>query len=246
MSAWLSGRFKTQKEKRGTSTTFVPFLIILIVLGAILLSQPDMSTLGIIAIVGILMYLIAPTAWWHGVLMLCGGGGAALVLIKLAPYRARRLMVFLNPEADPLGMGYQLRQSLIAIGSGKIFGIESGFGFGLSRQKFGFLPQPMTDSIFAIIGEELGFIGGALLITLFLLVAWRGLKIALSSSRTFNKLLALGITLWLIVQALFNIAGITGILPLAGIPLPFFSYGGSHLIAEIIGIGLLLNISKKL
>ena len=123
--------------------------------------------------------------------------------------------------------------------------MDGGFSLGLSRQKFGFLPQPMTDSIFAIIGEEMGLLGCFALILLFLLFAWQGFKIALNSKNEFSKLLATGITFWITLQAFFNIGGIIGILPLAGIPLPFFSYGASHLITEMIGVGILLNISKN-
>ncbi|MBZ9572984.1 FtsW/RodA/SpoVE family cell cycle protein, partial [Patescibacteria group bacterium] len=164
----------------------------------------------------------------------------------IAPYRLARIFSFFHPEADPLGISYQLKQALIAIGSGKIFGIEKGFGLGVSRQKFGFLPHSMSDSIFAIIGEEMGFIGCTILIVFFLVLAWRGLRIAYTSEKSFFQLLALGITVWIMLQTFFNIGGMIGILPLAGIPLPFFSYGGSHLIAEMIGVGILLNISKKL
>ena len=245
LAAWLSGKSESQKKKKFTSL-FLPFFVILIILVTVLILQPDMSTLGIIFIIGVLMYFTASTPWWHTLLLMVGGTGAAALLIKIAPYRLKRLLVFWNPEIDPLGIGYQLRQALIAIGSGRYFGIGNGFSFGLSRQKFGFLPHSMTDSIFAIIGEELGFAGCCILISLFLFLAWRGLKIAKEACKGFEKLLALGITLWIILQVFFNISGMTGILPLAGIPLPFFSYGGSHLIAEMMGVGLLLNISKKI
>ena len=246
LSFWLSSKFKPHKQKEGiTKEIFLPFVVILLLLMLILLAQPDMSTVGIIFITGTLIYFLTPGRWWHFPVLLGGGVGGALLLIKAAPYRLNRFLVFLNPDIDPLGIGYQLKQSLIAVGSGKLFGIENGFGFGLSRQKFGFLPQPMTDSIFAIIGEELGFLGCFLLISLFILFAWQGLKIAKKSSDLFLKLLGGGITLWIVSQAFFNMAAITGILPLAGLPLPFFSYGGSHLIAELIGFGILVNISKR-
>jgi cell division protein FtsW len=244
LAAWLSEKSTIQKKER-LKQLFLPFGIILSILLIVLLAQPDMSTLGIIFITGVLMYFATSTPWWHTLLLLGAGGGGSLLLIKTAPYRLARFLVFLHPETDPLGIGYQLRQALIAIGSGKIFGIENGFGIGLSRQKFGFLPHPMTDSIFAIIGEELGFLGCLLLISLFLLFAWRGLKIVKESEKPFQKLLSVGIAFWIVLQAFFNISGIIGILPLAGIPLPFFSYGGSHLIAEMIGVGILLNISKQ-
>jgi len=244
LATWLSKKADS-KKKEESKFLFIPFSIILGILVIILIFQPDMSTLGIIFLSAILMYFVSPTPWWHTLLVAGSGIGGGIFLIKIAPYRLARLLVFLKPELDPLGIGYQLRQALITIGSGKIFGVGDGFGLGLSRQKFGFLPHPMTDSIFAIIGEELGFIGASFLIFLFLLFAQRGLKIATKVPGTFEKLLALGITSWITLQAFFNIGGMTGLLPLAGIPLPFFSYGGSHLIAELIGVGILLNISRQ-
>ena len=134
----------------------------------------------------------------------------------------------------------------MSIGSGKIFGINPPFGLGTSQQKFGFLPNSMSDSIFAIIGEEMGFIGCIIIVLLFLLLLWRGFKIAQKCSDKFLYLLASGIAVWLTLQAFFNIGAVTGLIPLTGIPLPFISYGGSHIIIEMIGIGILLNISKKI
>ncbi|MDI6883043.1 MAG: putative lipid II flippase FtsW [Patescibacteria group bacterium] len=243
LAAWLTKR-KSSREKK-FSLLFFPFFIILLSLVTLLILEPDLSTLGIILLGSVLMYFVAQTPWWHTLLMGVMGIGGGVLLVKIAPYRLARVLVYLKPETDLLGIGYQLRQALIALGSGRIFGIEGGFALGLSRQKFGFLPHPMTDSIFAIIGEELGFLGAAFLICLFLALAWRGLRISQISQDSFPKILALGITVWFVFQAFFNIGGIVGILPLAGIPLPFFSYGGSHLIAELIGVGILLNISRQ-
>ena len=165
---------------------------------------------------------------------------SALLLIKIEPYRVQRFLVFLHPEADPLGIGFQLKQSLLAVGSGGWF----GKGLGMSTAKFGFLPQSMSDSIFAIVGEELGLIGCTILILLFVFFFWQCIKIAKNSHDKFGKLTAIGITTWILLQSFMNIASTLGIFPLAGIPLPFFSYGGSHIIAELMAVGLLLNISK--
>ena len=255
LSAWLSNKlefkkkksleFKKKPKKISWQAPLV-FLIMLGILGIILVSQPDLSTLAIIFLASLSIYFVSSTPWWHSIPIVLGSGGIVALLIKFSPYRLARVLPLLNPQIDPLGIGYQLKQSLIAIGSGKLFGIGKGFSFGLSQQQFEFLPQPMTDSIFAIIGEETGFLGCSLLILLFLLFAWQGLKIGLNSSgNEFSKLLAVGITCWITFQAFLNIGGIIGILPLAGIPLPFFSYGSSHLITEMIGVGILLNISKK-
>ena len=163
-----------------------------------------------------------------------------LLIIKIAPYRILRILVFLNPEIDPMGVGYQIKQALITIGSGKI----SGVGLGLSEQKFGFLPQSISDSIFAIFAEETGFLGSAILIILFLAFFWRGFKIASRQREKFPKFIAFGITFWITLQAFINIGAMIGLVPLTGIPLPFMSYGGSALISELIGLGILLNISK--
>jgi len=162
-------------------------------------------------------------------------------LIIREPYRIQRLLIFLHPETDPLGIGFHLRQSLIAIGSGGIF----GKGLGMSTQKFGFLPEAMSDSVFAVLGEETGIIGCSILILLFLLFLFLGFKIAKSSTDKFSKLTAVGITVWIVSQAFINITSTLGLFPISGIPLPFFSYGGSHIISEMIAIGLLLNISKN-
>lgn len=239
LSAWLSSEKK--KGKQG----LVVFGAVLAMLGIGLLLQPDMSTLGIIIFAALLIYFAAPTPWWHililGVVLIVTG----VALMAFTPYRAARILTFLNPETDPLGMGYQAKQALISIGSGEILGINQGFGFGLSRQKTGFLPYPMSDSMFAVIGEELGFVGSFCLLSLFLAFIWRGLILSKRASDKFSELLGVGIMAWLGGQTLFHIGGLLGLLPLSGIPLPFFSYGASHLITEVAAIGLLLKISKN-
>jgi cell division protein FtsW len=162
------------------------------------------------------------------------------VLIQIAPYRLSRLAVFLNPDLDPLGQGYQIKQALIGIGSGGIFGV----GLGLSFQKFGVLPEPISDSIFAIFAEEVGFIGAILLIVLFAAFAQRSFTVARRSKERFAQLAALGIAAWITMQAFINMGAMIGLLPLTGIPLPFISYGGSALLSEMLALGVLLNISK--
>jgi len=152
-----------------------------------------------------------------------------------------RLRVLLGSIKDPMGIGYQIEQSLIAIGSGGILGL----GLGTSIQRFGFIPQTMSDSIFAVFAEETGFIGSLVLIFLFLVLLWRGFRISKRSPDKFSQLFAIGISSWICIQAFINIGAMIGILPLTGIPLPFISYGGSHMVAELIGIGILLNISKS-
>jgi cell division protein FtsW len=153
-----------------------------------------------------------------------------------------RFIVFLNPSIDPQGIGYQINQALLAIGSGGILGV----GLGKSAQKYNYLPEPMGDSIFAIAAEEMGFLGAMILIGLFFMLAFKGMRIAKKAPDNFGKLLAIGITSWLVVQAFINIAAVTGLVPLTGIPLPFVSYGGSALIISLIGAGILVNISKHI
>lgn len=237
-SSWKSG---AKKGYHNFLYIFIPFAVFLAIISLALFFQKDASTLGIIALTLLAVYFSAKTPIWHTILIIAAGLGSLLLFVKIEPYRLDRWLIFLNPESDPLGKGFQLRQSLISLGSGGFF----GKGLGMSTQKFGFLPQAMSDSVYAVIGEELGLIGGAILIGLFILFFYLGIKIAKNSNDRFSKLTAIGITFWITLQAFINISSAIGIFPLAGIPLPFFSYGGSHLIAEIIGIGLLLNISKN-
>lgn len=256
LSAWLVNPAKREKfikdPKRIGKSLYrriknelmglVPFLMVLGVIIILLVFQNDMSTLMMIIGTAVIMYFVANTPFWHTiiVLLLCSGG--AWMFIKLFPFRMKRILVFLNPNIDPMGMGYQIKQILIAVGSGGILGL----GLGESVQKFGFIPQTMADSIFAIYAEELGFLGALLLIGLYLFVFYRGFLIFKRSKDSFSKFLAIGISFWICAQGFFNIGAMIGLLPLTGIPLPFISYGGSHVIAELVGVGILLNISKKL
>ena len=241
LAAWLSSRSHSDKK---FAQTLPAFLLIIVLISLFLIFQPDIGTLGLIVLVSALMYILAGTPYWHSIVIFLGGAISLFSLIKLAPYRANRLLVFLKPETDPMGIGYQIKQSLIAVGSGGIFGL----GLGMSGQKFGFLPLPqsISDSIFAIMANEMGFIGSLILISLFLIFLWRGFKICKLAQNQFCKLTALGISSWIVLQSFINIGAMIGILPLTGIPLPFISYGGSALISELVGVGILLNISKNL
>lgn len=239
LAAWLSSRM-TVKKKEGWSETFFAFLLLIFTISLLLISQPDMSTLAIILTVSLVMFFLAKTPLWQTLIILAFAGILFFPLVKFTPYRLSRILVFLNPEIDPFGIGYQIKQSLIAIGSGKWYGL----GLGLSQQKFGILPQSFSDSIFAVFAEETGFLGCLFLIFLYLLFFWRGFRIGKMTEDLFKKLLAFGISFWIFFQAFFNIGAMSGILPLSGIPLPFISYGGSHMLAEIGAVGLLLKISK--
>jgi len=251
LSAWLSNRFYGSSKKNWSSwikkgyynftRIFLPFLVFLGIIVILLYFQRDISTLGIIGATLIAVYFVSGTTIWHTVLAFLMGFASTALFIIIEPYRVQRLKVFLSPGTDPLGIGLQVKQSLIAIGSGGIF----GEGLGMSTQKFGFLPQAMSDSVFAILGEETGIVGSLILVSLFLLFFWQSIKIANAATDKFSKLTAVGISTWITFQAFINIASTIGIFPLSGIPLPFFSYGGSHVIAEMIGVGILLNISKN-
>lgn len=219
----------------------VPFVGILGLMGILILKQPDTGTFGALVLVAIAMYFAAGIRISHMLSLILAGIAGLVLLIKMAPYRMNRFLVFLNPELDPQGAGYQINQALLAIGSGGVFGL----GLGHSRQKFNYLPEPIGDSIFAIIGEELGLLGAAVVVILFLIVAHRGFRIAKYAPDIFGKLIAVGITSWIVFQAFINIAAITAIIPLTGIPLPFISYGGTSLIFLMAGVGMLINISKQ-
>lgn len=234
-------KYKMPQSSFSSGAGLVAFFVLLALISIFLILQPNISTLGVIVLIGTLMYFSAGTPLWHSILIILAASGGFWALIKMAPYRASRLLIFLNPEFDPMGKGYQLKQALIAIGSGGILGL----GLGMSRQKFGFLPQAMSDTIFAIFAEEMGFIGAFVLISLFLIFLWRSIKIAKGSPDKFAQLTALGISSWIVLQAFINVGAMIRILPPTGIPLPFISYGGSHLVAELIGVGILFNISKS-
>ncbi|MFY9372142.1 MAG: stage V sporulation protein E [bacterium] len=206
----------------------------------LILRQPDLGTAVALAGTMGLMLFTAGAKIGH----LLGLGLASVPVVVYAilseEYRARRFFAFLNPEADPLDSGYHIIQSLYALGSGG----PVGLGLGRSRQKWYYLPERHTDFIYAIIGEELGFIGAVLVLLLFLLFTWRGYRVAINAPDSFGSLLAVGITSMIGLQALINIGVVTGSLPITGIPLPLISYGGSSLLPSLAAIGILLNISS--
>ncbi len=240
LAAWLSGK---QQEKNNADffEGYVPFIAILSLVGFLIIKQPDTGTLGLIFCIALAIFFVSGARLSHIFITIIGGIGMLALLIRLAPYRMERFLVFLNPGHDPLGSGYQLRQALMALGSGGWFGV----GLGQGRQKFNYLPEPVTDSIFAVLGEEVGFIGAVVVVALFLFVAWRGFRIAQRAPDMFGRLVAVGIVSWIFIQAMINIMAISGIIPLTGIPLPFISYGGTSLAVLLTAIGILLNISKQ-
>lgn len=237
LAAWLEKR-KTEVKTFAQST--LPFLIIMGLIGILIIAQPDIGTLGVIVMIGIIIFFLAGARISHVFLIFLGGLASLFTLIKVAPYRMNRLLSFINPELDPLGISYQINQALLSIGSGGLFGL----GLSHSLQKYNYLPSPASDSIFAIAAEELGFIGAVILIILFLALILRGFKIAKNSPDRFAQLTAAGIASWFAIQAFVNIGAITGLIPLTGITLPFISYGASSMIISLAAAGILVNISK--
>ena len=218
----------------------LPNLAVVAVVCALILLQPDLGTAVSIAGTVYLMLIAGGARLRH--LTFIGLLGVALVVLAIiiAPYRMERFTAFLNPWADPSDTGFQTIQSLLALGSGGLLGM----GLGQSRQKFFYLPERHTDFIFAILGEELGFIGAAFVLLLFFIFLWRGFRVALTVGDSFGGLLAVGITCMVVLQMIINIGVVTGSMPVTGITLPLVSYGGSSLVLVLFGIGILLNISR--
>lgn len=202
--------------------------------------QKDLGSAIVFMIMTVLIFLISGGKLWQILLTIPAGMVGLLGLILTSDYRRNRILAFFDPFSDSEGVTYHISQVLIALGSGGI----TGLGLGQSRQKF-YIPEVTTDSIFAVIGEELGFIGGLFLITLFSILIYRGFKIAANCTDRFGQILAGGITCWLGAQAIINLGAMVSLFPLTGVPLPFISYGGSALVANLAAIGILLNISKK-
>lgn len=228
LSAWL------EKKKN-----IFHFLTLLGILSSIFLLQPHYSSIVILSVVSLFIYLLATNSIFQFLKLAITLAVLGITFAFLAPYRFQRIFTFVNPHEDPMGSGYQLLQSQIHIGSGRLF----GEGFFLNpNQKF--LPQSFSDTIFAIFAQKTGFLGSVTLLFIFFLIFVIGMKIASRQKNKFLSLSAQGISFWLLFQALFNIGGLCGILPLAGIHLPFMSAGGSAILSEILGIAIILNIGK--
>lgn len=218
-------------------------LLILLTLATVLLAilQKDLGSTAVTTLVAISLYVAAGGSLFKILAILPIGTAIILMLILTSEYRRKRILAFFDPFSDIQGFTYHISQVIIALGSGGFWGL----GIGQSRQKFEYIPEVTTDSIFAIIGEELGFWGGALLVGLFIFLCLRGLKIASSCPDSFGRILAVGLVSWLSIQAIINLSSMVALLPLTGVPLPFISYGGSSLLANMAAVGILLNISKS-
>lgn len=218
----------------------LPLLLILVFIAAIIVKQPDLGTTISILATSFLMFFLAGAKISH-LASLAGLGAIVVGLVSIfSAYRLKRLLAYLNPWKDPLNTGFQIIQSLLAVGSGGLFGL----GLGNSRQKFYYLPQQYADFIFAVLCEELGFIGGTVLLMIFLAFFFRGYKIASSAPDEFSYLLASGLVSMLFVQTALNIMVVTGLVPTTGIPLPFVSYGGTAMIINMFSVGIIANVSR--
>lgn len=239
LASTLSFRLK-QVEKFFTG--IVPLLIVPGLMFLLILQQPNLSTAGSIMIVSVLMMLLAGARWGHLSLMGVAGLCVGMVYAWIEPYRRERLLSFRNPFAQMSDEGYQLAQSLIAIGSGGLF----GRGLGQGRQKFSYLPYPESDFIFAIIGEDFGLFGCAVVILLFVAFAFAGMRIAVSCPDRYGCLLAAGLTAMIAIQAFINIGVVVGVMPTTGLPLPFFSAGGTSISMLMAAVGILLSVSRSM
>ena len=238
MAKWLT---KNKDNFNKPLETLVPFIIVIaVIVVPTIFIQKDMGSAMVIILTLLAMYLASGVPLWNfaSAFAILLSGLAGLVIV--APYRMARFLTFLNHTEDVNGTGYHINQALIALGSGGIF----GRGLGKSLQAYGYLPEATNDSIFAIVGEEFGLWGTMALVSVFIVLVWRGIKISKSAPDDFGRLLALGIICWIGFQALINISAMLGLLPLTGIPLPFISYGGTSLIALLGAMGILQNISK--
>ncbi|NBI29422.1 stage V sporulation protein E [Chengkuizengella marina] len=231
-------------ERQTEITSFVkglmPPLLLVGTSFAMIMLQPDLGTGAVLVGASIVVIYVAGAKISHLVSLAMIGVVGLVGLIITAPYRLKRITGFLNPWEDPLGSGYQIIQSLYAIGPGGLVGL----GLGRSRQKYNYLPEPQTDFIFSIISEELGFIGGSVVLLLFLILIWRGLRVAITAPDSFGSLLAVGIIGIIGVQVMINIGVVIGMFPVTGITLPLISAGGSSLTLLLTAIGILLNISR--
>ena len=221
--------------------TIFPAVAPILVCVALIVMQPDLGTSVDIVLIMAAILFVAGLSWKWLLVGLAAALPALFLLIAHVSYRQARIMAFLHPEADPQGAGFQLLQSLIAVGSGGFTGV----GLMESKQKLFYLPEAHTDFIYAVICEELGFIGAAFVIALFAVYGWRGLRAAFNAPDGFGRMLALGVTAMVLFQSLINFAVVLGLMPTKGIPLPFVSYGGSSLLVMLLATGVLLNISQQ-
>ncbi|MBI2175686.1 MAG: cell division protein FtsW [Parcubacteria group bacterium] len=238
LASWMAVR---QKAITTFRSGLLPFVVLLAAVGAVFVLQPDIGTLSVVIITAIALFFIGGGRLRQLALLVLLGFIFFGLLSVLEPYRISRIVTFFNPSADVQGAGYHIRQALIALGSGGLW----GRGFGMGRQKFDYLPEPTGDSIFAVLGEEFGFVGSAILIIGFLAFAVRGLAVSRQAPDNFGRLLGSGLVILIITQSFMNIAAMTSLVPLTGLPLIFISQGGSALAVALAQVGILVSISKQ-
>lgn len=238
LAAWLSRRPRQLTEGR---QGLLPFAFILGSAVGLIVLQPDIGTATAVGLIGMGMYLVAGAPWRYLLILSAAGLLLFFVLVTVKPHAAERFTTFLHPELDPQGVGYHINQAYMAIGSGGWF----GRGIGQSRAKFQYLPEVYGDSIFAVIGEELGFVFSVTFIGLLMFIFYYGIKAARAAPDDFGRLLAGGVVIWFTSQTFVNISAMLGLLPLTGIPLPFVSYGSSALLMTLAGAGLLVAVSSQ-
>jgi len=231
---------KNKGKMKNFKNGILPPLLVIASISFLILMEPDLGTAVTLAMVAAVMILVGGIKILTFIALGIISVLLALGAILIEPYRRERLLTFLDPWSDPLDSGYHIIQSLLALGSGGLFGV----GAGNSHQKFLYLPEPGTDFIFAVLGEEFGLLGTLFIISLYFLLAWRGLKIAAKVDDAFASMLAVGITSMIVIQALINMAVVTSLMPVTGITLPLISYGGSSLVINLVALSLLLNISR--
>jgi cell division protein FtsW len=250
---YLAWFIETRRTLRGAGTSagigvgindplrsILPLLGMLLLVVGLVLAEPDMGTACMISLIAFVMLFVSGLSLRYIVAGILAALPAIYLLIVRVPYRLERVQTFFSPGSDPQGHGFQLLQSLIAVGSGGFTGV----GLMESHQKLFFLPEAQTDFIFAVICEEMGFIGAAIVLALFVVYGWRGFAAAMKAPDQFGRLLGIGITTMVVGQALINLSVVLGLLPTKGIPLPFVSYGGSSLLGMLLATGVLLNISQ--
>lgn len=232
LSSWFSNKEKNR---------FLPFISLICFLVFLIILQPDMGTAIIIFAISLIIYYFSGAKFKDFLYIFAGSIIGMYFLIKLSPYRFNRLLAFLNPAVDPLGISYHINQIFISLSSGGFF----GRGFGASRQKYLFLPEAHTDSIYAIIGEEYGFIGGFILIILYFVFVYKIYHLIRLAPDRLARLILIGIFAFFNLQFIVNLSGMTGLFPIVGVPIPFLSYGGSNLLISFALIGIMLNIEKR-
>jgi cell division protein FtsW len=230
-----------QRRPRHIREDLQTLALIVVPVVVLIMMQPDMGTTMSILIPAVLLAVAGGLEWRYLLMTAAGLAVAAPLMAFVKAYRWDRVTTFLDPWADPLGRGYQTIQSLLAFGSGGVLGL----GLGLSRQKFFYLPEAQSDFIFAIIGEELGLVGTLAVVAAFVAIAWAGLRIAASAKEPFGRLLAAGLTITIVVQAIMNMAATTNLMPVTGIPLPLVSYGGSSMLFTMGCVGLILSVARQ-